>query len=397
VRVYGVIEAIEGQSLTLVTPIGPVALVTDTNTRFRIPDVEEPSLDALNVGDTLGAIGWWEQEGGAFHAFVVARLETGRAFPLAGELTGISDDTLTVETSRGLATVRVDDETVYRVPDVEDPGLDDLGVGMRIVARGTLNPDGSLLAQAVAVPGVGHRPVRLLGEVLEVEGDTFTIRADRGRQSGRQFRVLTDETTEFRVPGVENPSIADLQVGDQIAGEGVVEEDGTGRATLVVVLPEQVARLSGKVTAIEELTLALDTPGGVVNVVTDADTIFRVPGVEEAALDDVAVGDQVDVAGVWESETTFSAIGVGVRGGRREGQRGTVRGRAIRVEAEQLVLGALHGPVTVLVDGETQYRVPDVDEPSLDDVETGAMVGVRGTWNEDGTLQAAGVAVVGGR
>ena len=390
-RVYGVVEAIAGETLTLVTPVGSVTLITDTNTRFRVSDVEEPSLDDLAVGDYLAAAGWWEREGSTFHAFGVARLETDRVFPLAGKLADIGDDTLTVETGHGLATVRVDGETVYRIPDIEEPNLDDLEAGMRIVARGTLDSDGGLLAQVVAVPWVGPREVRLRGEVLAVEGNTFTVRAARGRQ----FQVLTDEATEFRVPGVEAPSIAGLQVGDKIAGEGVIEEGGA-RATLVVVLPEQVARLTGKVSAIKGTTLALDTPGGQVNVLTDAETVFRVPGVEEPTWADVETGDQVIATGTWEDETTFRAIGVGVRSGRRAGQRGVVRGRAIGVGTDRLVLGTLRGPVTVLLDDETRYRVPGVDDPGPDDIEVGASVGVWGVWNEDGTLQAAGVAVLGG-
>jgi hypothetical protein len=247
----------------------------------------------------------------------------------------------------------------------------------------------------------------LQGEVLAVEGNTFTVHAagSRHRRFGRQLSVLTNDTTAFRAPGVSAPSIADLQVGDRIAGEGTIEEDGTRRAALVVVLPEQVARLTGEVVAIEEAALELDTPGGTVNVLTDADTILRIPGVEEPTVDDVGIGDQVIAAGTWEDETTFNAISIGVRGGRRaRQQRGVVRGRVIlvkvkvksEVETDQIVLGTLRGPVTVLVDDETQYRVPDVDAPSLDDVTIGAVVGARGTWNEDGTLQATSVAVLGG-
>ncbi len=415
-RVYGVIETIEDGSLTIDTPVGWVTVITDANTRFRVPDVEEPGLDDLSIGDILGAVGWWEEEGSAFHAFGVVRAEADHTFPLAGKLTDVSDDTLMVETEHGLATVCVDGETVYRVRGIEEPGLDGgsaelaevLDAGMRIVAKGTLNLDGSLLAQVVVVPWVGSRPVRLRGEVLAVEEDGFTVRAARGRQSGRQsghqsgrqsgrqFSVLGDETTEFRVPGVEDPSIGDLHVGDKIAGEGVIEEDGTVRATLVLVLPEQVARLGGEVTEIEGTTLVLDTLGSTVNVLTDADTIFRIPGIEEPALDDVGVGDRVDVVGVWEDETTFCAVGVGVRGDRRPGQEGTVRGRAIHIGDGSLVLGTQRGPVTVLVDDETQYRVPGVDDPNLDGVNAGAMVGAQGTWNEDGTLQATGVAVLSG-
>jgi hypothetical protein len=389
--VYGLIEEIEGETLSLATPLGTVTLITDANTRFRIPDVEDPGLDDLAVGDTVGAAGWWENDSNTFHAFGVARLEPDRAFPLAGTLTDIGDDTLTVETRRGLATVHVDGETVYRIRDVEEPGLDDLKVGMRVIVKGTLNADGSLQGQVVAVLWVGPRPARLRGEVLAVDGDTFTVRTARGRQ----ITVLTDEATEFRVPGVENPSIDDLQVGDKVAGGGVVEEDGTARAVLVVVLPEEVARLGGEVSAIEGTTLVLETRGGQVNVLTDDETIFRIPGVEEPTLGDIEVGNPVIAAGTWEDEATFHAVGVGV-GGRREGQPGVVRGRAIRIGSDSLIVGTPRGPVTVLVDDETQYRVPGVDDPGLDDVGIGALVGARGAWSESGALEATGVAVLRG-
>ena len=397
-HIYGLLQEIEGETLTLATPIGPVSLVTDANTRFRVSGVETPGLDDLAAGDTIAANGWWEEEGNTFHAFGVARLEADRTLPLAGKLDAVSDDTLTIETERGTATVHLDGETVYRIPSAEAPDMDNLEEGARIIVQGTLNPDGSLLAQEVAVPQVGPRQGRLQGEVVAVEGDTFIVRVAQGRE----FAVLTDETTEFRVPDVENPSIADLQVGDRVAGEGEADGDGAVRATLVVVLPEQVMRLNGESFAINGTTLVLDTLGGKVNVLTDGDTILRIPGVEEATLDDVEIGERVMAAGTWESDTTFRAIAVGVVEGRRAGQQGTARGRVISVGsrdvvATSIVLGTPHGPVTVLVDAETQYRVPDVQDPGLDDITAGAVVGARGAWNEDGTLQATGVAVLEGK
>jgi endonuclease YncB( thermonuclease family) len=392
-RAYGAIEAIEGRTLTVSTPVGPVDFVTDVNTLF-FADKERVTLGDFAVGDTVGAVGWWEEGGGVFHAFAVAKLAEDRLFPIAGTLAEIDGDTLTIETKGGLlATVHVDDETKYRIRGVEEPGLDDLEVGMRVIARGTLNPDGSLQAQVVGAAKAGPRQARLRGEVVAIEGDTLTVRTQRGRE----IVVQTDDATEFRVPGVENPTIADLKVGDKVAGEGVMEEGGTARATLVVVLPEDVARLTGKVTGIDGATLVVETASGTVNVLTDDDTIFHIRGVEEPGLDDIDVGDRIVAGGSWEDESTFHAIGVGVVGGRRTGARGAVRGRVISVGGDSFVVGAARGPVTVLVDEKTEFRVPGVEDAGLDDIEEGAGVGVGGTWNEDGTLQASVVRVGGGK
>jgi hypothetical protein len=99
----------------------------------------------------------------------------------------------------------------------------------------------------------------------------------------------------------------------------------------VLVLPEQVARLQGQVVGVEGTTLALNTPGGRVTVVTDDETVIRIPGIEAPTLDDVAIGDRVTAVGTWEDEATFQAVVVRVYGGRRAGQPGAGPGRALRV------------------------------------------------------------------
>jgi RNase P/RNase MRP subunit p29 len=391
-RAYGVVEAIEGGTLTVASPVGPVDFITDVNTLF-FAGRERVTLDSLAVGDVVGAVGWWEEGGGVFHAFAVAKLAEDRLFLIVGTLSEIDGDTLTVETRGGLpAAVHVDDETEYRVRGCEEPGLDDLAVGMKVIAKGMLNADGSLQAQVIGAAEAEPRKARLRGEIVAIEGDTFTVRTEK-----REIVVHTDEATEFRVPGVEHPTIADLKVGHKVAGEGVVEEDGTAHATLVIVLPDDVARLAGKVVAIDGATLVVETASGSVDVLTDADTVFRVPGVEEPGLDDIQVGDRVAVGGSWEDESTFCAIAVGVVAGRRAGARGAVRGRVISAGGDNLVVGTVRGAVTVLVDEETAFHVPGVEDAGLDDVEEGVRVGVQGTWNEDGSLQASIVRVGGGR
>ncbi|MEE8390145.1 MAG: hypothetical protein V3S14_05030 [Anaerolineae bacterium] len=53
-RVYGVVETVVGDSLTLAAPVGSVLVITNANARFRIPGVEDPGLSDLDVGDHYG-------------------------------------------------------------------------------------------------------------------------------------------------------------------------------------------------------------------------------------------------------------------------------------------------------------------------------------------------------
>jgi hypothetical protein len=397
--VYGIVSGIDGGSLTLDAPFGSVTTIVDANTRFRFPDQEGVGLGDLQTGDTVGAAGWWGEDGRVFRVHGVAKLNPDHVFPLPGRLIRLGDDVLTVETNRGSATVWVNDQTVYRIDGVEEPGRQDLEVDSRVMIRGTLNQDSSLLAQIVVVPQIGPRRVRLHGEVLAVEEDTIILRRLQGREGGpqmaRRLSIPTDEATVFHVPEVEGASISDLRVGDVILSEGLFEGDGSRRASVVVVLPEQATRLTGTLDGIEDSALELATQGGMVEVLFDDGTLWTIPGVEDPHKSDIEVDDRITAVGVWENETTFSTVVIAVARDRQAEQADAIRGRAIRVEANRLVVGTVRGPVTVLVDRETQYRVPGVRGAELD-LSDGVAVGVRGKWNQDGTLQADSVALLAG-
>ena len=390
-RAYGVIQQVDGPTLALATPVGQVAVILDDNTVFRVPGVEKPGVGDLTVGDYVGLAGWWG-DANVFHAFVVARVASDRIFPLTGEFVGAADGALTLDTPWGPATVSVTDDTEYRIPRVDESGLSDLKAGMRTVARGTLGPDGALTAHVVAVLTAPPAARWAAGNVSAIGDRGFVLRTSR-----RRVLVTVGDGTRFRVPGVDDPSIADIAKGDTVAVRGVARRPGVARARFVAVLPEGVARLAGEVDAIGESSLALSTAGGPVDVVTDAETSVRVPGVDEATLDFIVPGDHIVATGVWAGEAAFSAMDGGVRRPRQEGTRGLVRGRAITVEAEHLVVGATRGPITVRVDEGTRFAIPEVDEPGLADVSPGDAVVVWGTWSGDGTLSAAHLRVLGAR
>ena len=89
--------------------------------------------------------------------------------------------------------MNINDETVYRIKGVEDPGLDDLESGMKVIIKGTLQPDGTLLAKGVGAAEAGPREGRLRGEIIAIEGDTFTVRA--GRREHLTAEILEGHTS----------------------------------------------------------------------------------------------------------------------------------------------------------------------------------------------------------
>jgi hypothetical protein len=292
-RAYGVVTRVDGSKIAAATPVGSVTIIADDNTLFRISDVEDPGVDDLAVGDLVAAAGWWEERP-VFHAFVVARVAGDHLFPLAGELVAAEDDSLTVRTPHGTATVNVTPDTRYRVPGAEKPDQSDLDVGSFVKAEGTVAPDGALTAELVVGPPTPSAGRWQLGKVGAIGDLRFVLHLPR-----RRVPVAVGDATRFRIPGVENPSLADLQTGDIVAVRLKAREAGTVGADLVVVLPAGGARVSGEVSEIRGTTLRLATEGGPVSVETDTGMSVRISGVDDARLADVKPADHVVATGTW--------------------------------------------------------------------------------------------------
>jgi hypothetical protein len=200
--------------------------------------------------------------------------------------------------------------------------------------------------------------------------------------------VRTTDETRFRVPGVEDATLADLKVGDRIVALGGKDESGDFVAKVVAV-PRRPRRIvvRGEVTAVDEGSFALDTPhrGEVTVIITD-ETRFRIPGDADPGLDDIAVGDQVGVIGHKDRDGNLLARGVGKLP--KEVRRHIILGEVTDVERTTLQVNTADGPVTVHTDENTRFRIPGHDDPSLDDIAAGDWIGAAGRWNADGSLQA---------
>ena len=308
---HGIIVEIEEASLLLRTRNGEVTVNIDAKTRFRIPGVEEPGLENLEVGDHIGVAGRWENDGTILARLIVrlpGREEVGHVW---GELTAKGDDWMEITRRDGTAVgVVVREGTRFRIPGVEDPGLDDLSIGDRLYARGLWNDDRELEARLVIRVPDGVEAL-LLGKVTGVAPPTIEVQTRPGTDV-----VITDENTRFFVPGVENPSLADIAVDDIIMAGGVRDDDGL-HALVVAVTPERPQRAirRGTVAAKDGSALTLETPNGdQLTVVTDEQTRFRVVGVDEPTINDIQVGFQAVAAGVLDpADGTLLARIVGAR------------------------------------------------------------------------------------
>jgi len=391
----GKVTAVAGESLTLQTRWGEVRLLTDEGTAFDLPGIENAALDDLAVGDFV-VVRVVRDEDGAALARHVTLIPNGSLEDetLRGIVTTVDGETFELRIRRDKVTVVTDENTLFRIPKVEDATADDVKEKMPVIVLGQYEAEDeqAFHAKAVAfIPGKILRRHVVRGELTAIEGDTLAIVAP-GRDADEGTRVRTTDETRFRVPGIEDATLADLKVGDHIVALGGKDESGDFVAKIVAVVLRRPRRIvvRGEVTAVDEGSFTLDTPhrGEVTVIITD-ETRFRIPGDDDPGLDDIVVGDRVGVIGHKDREGNLVARGVGKLP--QKVQRQVIWGEVTDVEGTTLQVNTADGPVTVHTDENTHFRIPGDDDPSLDDIAAGDWIGAAGRWTADGSLQARAV------
>ena len=118
---------------------------------------------------------------------------------------------------------------------------------LTVLAGGFLLPVPRLRAQEPAEQGGGGRGQfagmqRVGGEVTAIAGATLTIKTEDG---GTAQIVTTDNTRVMKGRGV-TVKVADLKVGDQVAGQGALKSGVFVPAQLTVATPGQGRRRGGE-------------------------------------------------------------------------------------------------------------------------------------------------------
>ena len=237
-----------------------------------------------------------------------------------------------------------------------------------------------------------HRPPHSLrGEVTAVHESGFSLLT----RNGRAVEVNVHSGTHIWLVETQNQgSLNDIQVGDEVLVQGCRCGETTIGATRIVVGPEG-DEVHGRVTAVEGSTIQLENQDGTATVLTTADTEYRL-GHEPAGLEDVTEGLFLVAFGQLQADGSLSAELVIMRPPQTPPAR-NVRGEVTAVSATGLTISvrprpdADAAPVTVQVNvtAETQIWLVETERRgSLDDVQVGDRVLVRGTRAEGSTQDA---------
>jgi len=297
-----------------------------------------------------------------------------------GKVESKSEGSLALTTHEGDIIISVSPNTRYWVQGVEHPTLDDVQIGDVALALGSKDEFGNMTALAVLV--VPPVPVGgLRGKVAAIEGQTLVV-VTRGEEKD----LLTDEDTQFRVPDVEEATLADIQVGDRVFILGGMDVGGTRLARLVVLIPEgAVGPISarGRVTAVSDKSLTVQIGDNVATVIIEEDSHLHVPGTEDATLTDIGVGDWVLAVGRPTGLCEMTAMAVGVLPAVPT-HRFAVRGKVEGIKDSEITVqngkGENH---LILIDDGTRLIVAGVE-----DIHIGDGIGVLGVPAGDDAILA---------
>jgi hypothetical protein len=232
-----------------------------------------------------------------------APTEAPRTDTVIGKVKSIDGAAFTVATiARGNVSIQTTDRTRFRAKDNANFGLSDLKVGDRVTVQGRWQA-AKLQANVVVLMPANLRD-RALGQVQSITGNTLGII----KAEGGTLNVVTTAETKFHAKGIQNPTLADIKVGDIVAAAGQLNGDTLTAAQVAFHTPRAKVgpAARGKINAINGGTLTLQQPfGQSLTVTTDANT-FVVKrgddGMQIITVSDLTVGEGVAVLGIRSSD-----------------------------------------------------------------------------------------------
>ncbi len=207
------ITAINGSNLSLRTDDGWTRTITVTSDTTITKAGQTISVSDLKVGDEIRFAEQRNSDGTYTITRIVVVVPT-----VAGVVTSVTDTTITITARDGTSqTIRTTASTTYKVGDAAG-SRSDIVAGAVIVAAGERGSDGTLTAATVVVV-----LPRVAGTVSAKTGDSITIE----RRNGTTVVAHIASSTKITVRGVDNATLADVQVGMGIIVVGRQRADGS--------------------------------------------------------------------------------------------------------------------------------------------------------------------------
>ncbi len=249
-----------------------------------------------------------------------------------------------------------------------------------------------------------HRGRGLGGEVTAISDSGITIVT----QKEDSIDIAVSEETEIHLIATqEQGSLQDIEIGDNVHVRGKRADDGSVDAKVIAVEPEG-DKLGGKVTAVGDNGITVENREGTALITTDDDTVIRI-GEDVGSVEDISEGQSLHAFGELHEDGSLSADLVLVKDKRERGKDGPPpppsgprphRGRGLGGEVTAIsdsgitIVTQKEDSIDITVSEETEiHLIATQEQGSLQDIEIGDNVHVRGKRADDGSVDAKVIAV----
>ena len=174
-------------------------------------------------------------------------LKTGAKRAYVGQLTQISDTSLSVETSEGTIQVKVDSNTDYVNKNRAAIKISNLKNNDYVIAMGLLETDNSITGKRIVVidKPVPYEKEIAVGKISDIskDGTTITLKNDNKAKTYSLSVNKNAKTTQKINEKIDKMNLADLQKGDIVFAVGI--PDKTNNKILDVSLIHLLAKSLG--------------------------------------------------------------------------------------------------------------------------------------------------------
>jgi hypothetical protein len=162
----------------------------------------------------------------------------GQVVPtVSGTVTAVAANSVTISQPNGQTrTLTLTGSTTYSLAGAST-SQSALVVGVRIVARGSVDSSGNFTAAAVAI-----QPSVVQGVVASKTATTITVTT----AAGKSVTVNVTSSTRYSVRGVASANLDSVAVGYRIAVQGTLNPDGSLNATIVQAAPNTQPGFGGR-------------------------------------------------------------------------------------------------------------------------------------------------------
>lgn len=232
---YGKVSAIDGHNLVFEQPIRPqrpntatptaptaIKVATDASTKFIVTDVASPSLADVKAGDMITVLLQKPVDRTALKAASVFVAPLPSEMHVGGKVENASATGFLVKSPRGTDKVNVSASTKIIILGKLDGSIADIANGDNVQVVG--KPNRTNIVEAGQIIKQNKDAAHFGGQIVIINGNIVTIWSPQGDQ-------VNVDMAEANF--ANNRTVADLKVGQHLAGAGVKDADGSITAQII--------------------------------------------------------------------------------------------------------------------------------------------------------------------